>query len=82
MNFNDTVVLNKAATAKCDGLDGLLDGIIGNMNACHFDPRDYICKGNVTTNCISEAAAMSALKVYQGARNSHGVQLFPSGPNP
>lgn len=82
MDFNDTIVLNNAATAKCDGLDGLKDGIISNMNACHFDPRDYICKSGVTTNCISEVAAKAALKVYQGARNSKGVQLFPSGPNP
>jgi hypothetical protein len=82
MNFNDTIVLNNAAIEKCDHLDGLRDGIIGNMNACQFDPRDYICKGGVTTSCISEASAMSALKVYQGARNSKGVQLFPSGPNP
>lgn len=82
LTYNDTIVLNDAAIAKCDALDGLKDGIINNMNACNFDPRSIICSGHSTKNCISKEAAAAALKVYQGARNSKGVQLFPSGPNP
>lgn len=36
-------VLRKAELAACDKLDGVEDGLISNVNACHFDPQVLVC---------------------------------------
>ncbi len=48
--------LYKAEVAQCDGLDGLLDGIISNPSACHFDPASLTCPaGTDDTSCLTPA---------------------------
>jgi feruloyl esterase len=46
-----------AQLAECDGLDGLKDGIISNVNACKFDPAVLRCAGGVDAGdtCLSDA---------------------------
>ncbi|RFU77062.1 feruloyl esterase [Trichoderma arundinaceum] len=64
-----------AGIAECDGLDGVLDGVINNPDICHFDPyrlvgRQVSCDGmNIT---ITEATASVVLKVLQGAFGPNG----------
>ena len=36
-----------AEIAACDHLDGLVDGIIGNVEACHYVPTNLQCKDDV-----------------------------------
>ncbi|KAL6817595.1 Tannase/feruloyl esterase [Trichoderma camerunense] len=58
-----------AAIAECDGLDGIIDGVINDPDVCHFNPyalvgRKTPCDGvNVT---ITEATASVVQKVLQG----------------
>ncbi|KAJ4857931.1 tannase and feruloyl esterase domain-containing protein [Trichoderma breve] len=58
-----------AAIAECDGLDGIVDGVINDPDICHFNPyalvgRKIPCDGvNVT---ITEATASVVQKVLQG----------------
>ena len=47
-----------ASIAKCDGLDGVLDGLISNVQDCAFDPYTLVgtqvaCDGGIVT--IDEA---------------------------
>jgi len=76
-------LLSKAVYKKCDGLDGLEDGLIENPLACSFDPaRDLEkCPGKKDGPACFTAAQIAALKkVYDGPRDSHGRQLFPGIP--
>jgi hypothetical protein len=38
-------VLNKAAIAACDEIDGLKDNLIEDPTRCKFDPASIQCKG-------------------------------------
>ncbi len=38
-----TKLLARSVMKSCDALDGLEDGIIGNIAACHFDPARLLC---------------------------------------
>jgi feruloyl esterase len=38
-----TRLLAQSVMQACDALDGLRDGIIGNVAACHFDPSTLLC---------------------------------------
>src|ERR1700722_16378904 len=39
---SDQNVFTNAILAACDALDGLVDGVIDNRAACHFDPATFI----------------------------------------
>ena len=38
-----TTLLARSVLQACDAQDGLQDGIIGNVDACHFDPTTLLC---------------------------------------
>jgi hypothetical protein len=38
-----TKLLARSVMNACDALDGIGDGIIGNVAACHFDPATLLC---------------------------------------
>jgi feruloyl esterase len=72
--------IEAAALAACDGLDGVVDGVIDDPRKCHFDPSTLLCQGAETDACLTsgEIATLSAL--YAGPVNSAGVQVFPGYP--
>ena len=47
-----------AELKQCDGLDGVVDGIINNPTRCRFDPHVLVCKsGDAAASCITPAQA-------------------------
>jgi pimeloyl-ACP methyl ester carboxylesterase len=49
--------LNNRAIAACDAQDGLADGLINNVSACHFDPAALRCWLNIDLgdSCLTDA---------------------------
>lgn len=49
--------LNNRAIAACDAQDGLADGLINNVSACHFDPATLRCWLNIDIgdSCLTDA---------------------------
>ena len=65
-------VLHKAAIEACDALDGLRDGVIGDVAHCKFDPGVTICKGpgnNDQPDCLTAPQVDAARKIYAGPKN-------------
>jgi feruloyl esterase len=68
-------ILADAVYAKCDGVDGLVDGLINDPSKCTFDPATDLPSGSFTP------AQVEALKkIYGGVRNSKNELLFPGAP--
>jgi feruloyl esterase len=71
-------VLQNAAIAQCDTLDGVKDGLIENPQACHFDPAAIQCKDADGPGCLTAAQVEAARKIYGPATNSRtGAQISP-----
>ena len=72
--------VNTAAVAACDGLDGVLDGVINDPRQCHFDPRVLECGApGASTDpnvCLTAAEADAVRKIWQGARDVNGKFLW------
>lgn len=74
-------LVHKAAIAKCDPLDGVVDGLIGNPHGCRFDPVSLACKPGQDSECLNtdQIATMKAL--YGGVIDAKtGKQILPGWP--
>lgn len=67
----------QAVLAACDANDGVKDGILNDPRKCHFDASTMQCKGADSDACLTEAQVIALKKLYQGAMNTRGQQIFP-----
>jgi feruloyl esterase len=79
-SFGDLALVANAVLNKCDALDGLGDGIIDNLPACHFDPSTLQCPGAKDATCLSPEQVTVLETVFNGARNSEGRRLYSNWP--
>ena len=68
-----------ASIALCDGLDGVEDGIISNLEDCHFDPFSLVgkrvtCDGKTTV--VDHETAYVVGKIYNGPIAPNGARLW------
>ena len=62
-------VLHNAALDACDALDGLKDGIVGDVAHCTFDPGVTLCKAGDAPDCLTAPQVDAAKKIYAGPKN-------------
>lgn len=76
-------MLAEAVYRKCDGVDGLPDGVIDDPRRCPFDPARDLPKCPVDADgadCFTSAQIAGLKKVYGGVRTSTGKLLYPGQP--
>ena len=72
----DLRLVADAVLRRCDGLDGLADGMINDWRACGFDPGELACAGEKTDACLSQAQVAALRDLHTGPRNSAGEPLY------
>lgn len=77
---DDLTLVANAVLQRCDKLDGLVDGMIDNPQACRFDPAELQCQGGKTDSCLSPQQVKVLKKVFAGAKNSSGHALYADWP--
>ncbi len=75
-------LVNRAALAACDAADGVTDGIISNLQSCHFDPRVLLCKGEENDQCLTAPEVEAVGKVYAGPKNPRTGEQIIAGYSP
>jgi feruloyl esterase len=75
-------LINKAAIAACDALDGVKDGIISDPQTCQFDPGVLLCKDEENEQCLTATQIAAVKKVYAGPRNPHTGEQIIAGYSP
>lgn len=73
--------ITAAAVSACDGLDGVIDGVISNVDDCHFNPFKVVgsifnCSATGTKMHVSEMAAVVANATWSGPATSTGKFLW------
>lgn len=66
---------------QCDGLDGVMDGIIEVPARCHFEPETLLCAGGCRAHpqseCLNPAQVDQLRRIYADYRWPNGSLLFP-----
>lgn len=75
-------ILDAAVVAKCDLIDGLIDGLVDDPRNCPFDPAlDLpICADDIDApDCFTSEQVAAIQRIYDGPSNSRG-QIYPGFP--
>jgi feruloyl esterase len=77
-------IVQDAALAKCDALDGAKDGLVSDPMRCRFDPEVLQCRGADTSNCLTAAQVEAVRHLYLGPQNPRTKQrvypgFYPGG---
>ncbi|KAL1885591.1 hypothetical protein Plec18167_001086 [Paecilomyces lecythidis] len=73
--------LTDEVVKKCDPLDGIVDGIISDIDKCAFDPfsvvnKTFSCSTTGKSMRLSRAAAIAAEAAWSGPRTTRGDFLW------
>ncbi|KAJ6629909.1 tannase and feruloyl esterase [Mycena sp. CBHHK59/15] len=61
---------------QCDALDGVLDGIITEPDACEFRPEALLCRQNAIRDCLTQPQVEALRKIYSPLYEG-GKLLYP-----
>jgi feruloyl esterase len=71
-------VIQDAALAACDALDGAKDGLVSDPMRCHFDPGTIECRGQDSSSCLTSAQVKAVRQIYGGPVNPRtGASVYP-----
>ena len=76
----DLHLVATAVLEECDAHDGLVDGMINDYRACHFDPAVLSCKGAKTPQCLTNEQVAALKSLMEGPHDSHGRPLYAAFP--
>lgn len=77
-----TRLLAQSVMKACDELDGVRDGVIANIDACHFNPETLLCSvGSKRQHCLTQPELRTVQTFATEQRTAqplwNGVQTMP-----
>ena len=63
---------------QCDGIDGVMDGIIEDPNLCDFRPEALLCDHDTATNCLSSTQVKMVRKIFSPLYGLDGNLIYPA----
>lgn len=83
VSATDLKLVGQAVTASCDGLDGLVDGMVQNFQACttkRVRPalRKITCADAKTDACLTSDQIAALVLAIDGVRDAKGAPVYAS----
>jgi feruloyl esterase len=61
------ILLGNAVNARCDALDGVVDGVLNDPRRCHFDPAALLCTGSqMPPSCLTAEQVEAVRQLWTG----------------
>lgn len=80
LTADEQATVRSRILGACDALDGVADGMVSKMSACHPDPATWTCAAGQTGSCLTPAKADYVKKLFAGAHTSKGEQIYAAWP--
>jgi hypothetical protein len=72
--------VNQRALAACDGMDGIVDGMLQETRRCNYDANEAVCgeagASEDPARCLLPAEAAVVNKIWDGPRNPDGTKMW------
>ncbi|KAJ7616742.1 Tannase/feruloyl esterase [Mycena rosella] len=62
---------------QCDGIDGVMDGIITEPDACDFRPETLLCRETSSKACLTRPQVEALKKIYSPLYGTDGELVYP-----
>ncbi len=72
-------LVQDAALAACDELDGVKDGVIEDPRECKFDPKVLQCSAGQTNNCLTSDQVEAIREIYSGPHDPRTGKAIIAG---
>ena len=73
-----TNLIHNEILKQCDGIDGVIDGIIEVPDLCNFSPDTLLCNSTTTANCLTPAQVEMVRKVFSPLYGDDGTLTYPA----
>ncbi|MCJ1243336.1 putative feruloyl esterase B-2 [Trapelia coarctata] len=73
-----TGLIPEEVLRQCDGLDGVMDGIIEDPDLCHFRPEALLCSSDTATNCLTPIQVEMVRKIFSPLFREGGMLIYPA----
>ena len=70
-------LVTAAATAQCDTLDGVADGVLEDPRRCNFDPGRLQCGFSNAGSCLTAPQVSAIRNIYQGPNDPATGPIAP-----
>jgi feruloyl esterase len=79
-DFGKWALITNAVITACDGLDGVLDGIIDDPRQCEFDANTLLCPAATDSpTCLTPGEVWSINHLWRGTFNPRTGEMIVSG---
>ncbi|CAJ2501743.1 Uu.00g045960.m01.CDS01 [Anthostomella pinea] len=71
--------IHSEVLSQCDGIDGVLDGIIEDPTLCHFQAERLLCGStdNTTADCLNPAQVQKVETIFSNYLWPNGTVMYP-----
>ena len=73
-----SALIHEEVLNQCDGLDGVIDGIVEDANLCNFRPDALLCKEHTSVNCLTSAQVEKVRKIFSPFYGEDGNLIYPA----
>lgn len=74
-----TTLIHNEILKQCDGIDGVLDGIIEDPNLCDFHPETLLCiDTSRETDCLTSTQVDKVRKIFSPLYTDDGKLIYPA----
>ncbi|EGE00610.1 feruloyl esterase [Trichophyton tonsurans CBS 112818] len=70
--------IHREVLRQCDGIDGVMDGIIEDPSLCHFNASTLLCKPGEETGRLSQVQVDIVRKIFSPLMGEDGELIYPA----
>lgn len=71
-------LIHEEVLRQCDGLDGVMDGIIEDPTRCNFCPETLLCTKGTSRKCLTTIQVDIVREIFSSFYDTHGSLIYPA----
>lgn len=73
-----TTLIHDEILKQCDGIDGVIDGILEHPELCNFRPEALACVDDIVTDCLTTVQVEIVRKIFSPLYGEDNNLMYPA----